>query len=101
MHPPRHSYQNICPNTKKAEDTHRVSSVFFRTSCGKGLERINPTVLWTVGRHRLDGGETIIFAKGENANESLTVYHEKAVVLIETTAFSAKSTLTGGINHLR
>ena len=64
----------------------------------KGLERINPTVLWTVGRHRLDGGETTIFAKGENANESLTVYHEKTVVLIETTVFSTKSVLPDGIN---
>ena len=27
--------------------------------------------------------------------------HEKATVLIETVAFSAKSTLTGGINRLR
>ena len=33
--------------------------------------------------------------------ESLRVRHEKATVLIETVAFSAKSTLTGGINRLR
>ena len=64
---------------KKEEDTRRVSSSFFRTSCGKGLERINPTVRWTVGRHRLDGGETSIFAKGENASESLPVYHVKGL----------------------
>ena len=33
--------------------------------------------------------------------ESLRVRHEKASVLIGTVAFSAKSTLTGGINRLR
>ena len=33
--------------------------------------------------------------------ESLRVRHEKTTVLIETVVFSAKSTLTGGINRLR
>jgi hypothetical protein len=52
----------------------------------------------------LNGGDTFIFARlpqGQKCTESLPAYHEKTVVLIETTVFSAKSTLAGGINHLR
>ena len=37
----------------------------------------NPTVRWTVGPLRLDEAATIIFAKGENADESLAS-HQKS-----------------------
>ena len=40
----------------------------------KGLERLNATVRWTVAHARLDGHDTLIFTKGENANESLPAY---------------------------
>ena len=44
---------------------------------------LNATVRWTVACRQLDGGNTLIFAKGENANESLTVYHIGTQVLCQ------------------
>ena len=40
--------------------------------CARRFERLNPTVRWTVGRRRLDDGETFVFISigNENANES-------------------------------
>ena len=37
---------------------------------GARFEQSNATVRWTVASRRLDGGNTSIFAYGENANKS-------------------------------
>ena len=56
--------------------------------CGFGLflyldrlERINARVRWTLACRWLDGGNTIIFDAGENADESLSAYQEKQIPL--------------------
>jgi hypothetical protein len=36
-----------------------------------GIRKSNPSCRWQLGRCRLDGIETIIFCKAENANEFL------------------------------
>ena len=36
-----------------------------------GIRKQNPSCRGQLGRRQLDGGESFIFAKGENANESL------------------------------
>ena len=41
----------------------------------------------------LDGGNTLIFAKGENANESLPVYVAQRAATIPQSACSADSSL--------
>jgi hypothetical protein len=42
--------------------------IFMR---GKGFEPSNATVRWTVAGRRLDDGDTIIFAKGENVTNPI------------------------------
>jgi len=40
----------------------------------KGLEQFNARLRWSLARCGLDRIDTIIFATGENVNESLPVY---------------------------
>ena len=55
----------VYTNNKK-RTTHRV--VLFLASIGD-LNRLNAIVRWTIACRQLDGGNTIIFAKGKNTNQ--------------------------------
>ena len=52
-------------------------SVFFYLPWRKGFEKSNPSCGGQLGRRQLDCGETSIFAKGENANESLILCQKR------------------------
>ena len=65
----------------KNADTHLGICVFLLQGCG--IRKINPSCRWQLGRRQLDGGETIIFAAGKNANESLILCQRITVILIQ------------------
>ena len=68
---------NLLKSTKQKHHPLGGASVWYGI-CARRFERSNPTVRWTVGRRRLDDGETFVFiSKGnENANESPQVQRQ-------------------------
>ena len=61
-------FESHYPPQKKKRHPLDVSSFSLG---GLGFEESNAGVQWTPACRQLDGGNTLIFAKGENANESL------------------------------
>ena len=77
-------FESHYPPQKKKR--HPSGCLFFFLGVVMGFEDLNTTCRWQVVRRRLDGGDTLIFAKGENAANP--IIHPTAVFLRGTVPVS-------------